>query len=122
MDYIHIRDMEFYSFHGVLPEETRLGQRFRVTVSIATDLHHAGETDDLHHTVSYAEVYKVCQKIVEGKPFKLIESVAEKIAAEILGTYSNIVKGIRVEVIKPDPPIPGHYKEVSVAITRGVFA
>lgn len=122
MDYIHIKDMEFYGYHGVLPEETKLGQRFRVTLAIATDLQHAGETDNLAHTVSYAEVYDICQKIVEGKPYKLIETVAEQVAREVSETYPNAVKGIRVEVIKPDPPIPGHYREVSVEITRGVFA
>lgn len=122
MDYIHIKDMEFYGYHGVLPEETKLGQRFRVTLAIATDLQHAGETDNLEHTVSYAEVYDICQKIVEGKPYKLIETVAEQVAREVRETYPNAVKGIRVEIIKPDPPIPGHYREVSVEITRGVFA
>ncbi len=122
MDYIHVKDMEFYGYHGVLPEETKLGQRFRVTLSIASNLQHAGETDNLEHTVSYAEVYEVCKEIVEGTPFKLIEAVAEKIAQEILKTYQAYVSGIRVEVIKPDPPIPGNYKEVSVEITRGVFA
>lgn len=122
MDYIHLKDMEFYGFHGVLPEETKLGQRFRVTLAIATDLQHAGETDNLMHTVSYAKVYDICQKIVEGKPYKLIETVAEQVAREVRETYPNAVKGIRVEIIKPDPPIPGHYREVSVEITRGVFA
>ena len=122
MDYIHLKDMEFYGYHGVLPEETKLGQRFRVTLAIATDLQHAGETDNLMHTVSYAEVYDICQKIVEGKPYKLIETVAEQVAREVRETYPNAVKGIRVEIIKPDPPIPGHYREVSVEITRGVFA
>ncbi len=122
MDYIHVKDMEFYGYHGVLPEETKLGQRFRVTLSIASNLQHAGETDNLDHTVSYAEVYEVCKEIVEGTPFKLIEAVAEKIAQEILKTFQAYVSGIRVEVIKPDPPIPGNYKEVSVEITRGVFA
>lgn len=122
MDYIHIKDMEFYGYHGVLPEETKLGQRFRVTLAIAMDLQYAGETDNLEHTVSYAEVYDICQKIVEGKPYKLIETVAEQVAKEVRETYPNAVKGIRVEIIKPDPPIPGHYREVSVEITRGVFA
>lgn len=122
MDYIHIKDMEFYGYHGVLPEETKLGQRFRVTLAIATDLQHAGETDNLDHTVSYAEVYDICQRIVEGRPYKLIETVAEMVAKEVRDAYPDRVKGIRVEIIKPDPPIPGHYKEVSVEITRGVFA
>lgn len=122
MDYIHIKDMEFYGYHGVLPEETKLGQRFRVTLAIATDLQHAGKTDNLDHTVSYAEVYDICQRIVEGRPYKLIETVAEMVAKEVRDAYPDRVKGIRVEIIKPDPPIPGHYKEVSVEITRGVFA
>ncbi|MFJ8264262.1 dihydroneopterin aldolase [Rummeliibacillus sp. NPDC094406] len=122
MDYIHIKDLEFYGYHGVLREETKLGQRFRVTLAIATDLQHAGETDELDNTVSYAEVYDLCKEVVEGKPYKLIEAVAEKIAAVVCETYPNAVKGIRVEVIKPDPPIPGHYREVSVEITRGAFA
>lgn len=122
MDYIHLKDMEFYGYHGVLSEETKLGQRFRVTLTIATDLKRAGETDELKNTVSYAEVYDICKRIVEGKPYKLIETIAEKIAKEIRDTYPVAVKGVRVEIIKPDPPIPGHYKEVSVEITRGVFA
>ncbi|MGG0657411.1 dihydroneopterin aldolase [Rummeliibacillus pycnus] len=122
MDYIHIKDMEFYGYHGVLPEETKLGQRFRVTLAIATDLQHAGETDELDNTVSYAEVYDLCKEVVEGEPYKLIEAVAEKIAKVIRKAYPDAVKGIRVEVIKPDPPIKGHYKEVSVEITRGGFA
>ena len=80
MDYIHLNEMEFYGYHGALPEETKLGQRFRVTVSLATDLSEAGKTDDLDKTVNYAEVYSVCRSIVEGEPVKLIETVAEKIA------------------------------------------
>ena len=37
----------------------------------------------------------------------------------ILATYPDKVKGVRVELIKPDPPIHGYYKEVSVEVTRG---
>lgn len=119
MDYIHLRDVEFYGYHGVLEAETTLGQRFRVTLKLAVDLKEAGQTDDLNKTVSYAEVYELTKKIVEGKPYKLIEAVAEKIAETILVTFNNQVKGVQVEVIKPDPPIPGHYREVAVEITRG---
>ena len=69
MDYIHLRDMQFYGYHGVLPEETMLGQRFRVTVSLAVNTKKAGETDDLQYTVNYVEVYELCKSIMEGKPF-----------------------------------------------------
>ena len=121
MDYIHVRDMQFYGYHGVLSEETRLGQRFRATVSLAVDIQAAGQTDDLNKTVSYVGVYDLCKEIIEGTPYKLIEAVAETIAARILHDYEGQVFGCRVEIMKPDPPIAGHYKEVAVEITRGQF-
>jgi dihydroneopterin aldolase len=121
MDYIHVNDMEFYGYHGVFPEEKKLGQRFRLTVSLAVDLREAGETDELVHTVHYGEVYEACRSIVEGEPKKLVEAVAEEIASRILLEFQ-LVKGVRVLMVKPDPPIPGHYKSVAIELTRGEFA
>ncbi|MDW0118719.1 dihydroneopterin aldolase [Sporosarcina thermotolerans] len=121
MDYIHLNEMEFYGYHGALREETVLGQRFRANVSLAVDLTEAGVTDDLQKTVNYAEVFDVCRSVVEGEPRKLIESVAEEIASSVMGRFAAQVKGIRVVLIKPDPPIRGHYASVSVDITRGQF-
>ncbi|MCZ2260596.1 dihydroneopterin aldolase [Sporosarcina sp. G11-34] len=121
MDYIHLNEMEFYGYHGALPEEKKLGQRFRLTVSLATSLEDAGLSDDLDKTVNYAEVYDLCKMVVEGEPVKLIETVAEIIATAILESYPEKVSGIRVVLVKPDPPIPGHYASVSVDVTRGRF-
>jgi dihydroneopterin aldolase len=109
--------MEFYGYHGVFSEETKLGQRFRVDLTVSLDLKKAGETDELEYSVNYAELYNVCKGIVEGKPFKLVEAVAEKIAAEILESFP-MVEETKIKVIKPDPPIPGHYQSVAVEITR----
>ncbi|MEI4771489.1 dihydroneopterin aldolase [Psychrobacillus sp. FJAT-51614] len=121
MDYIHLNDLEFYGFHGALPEETKLGQIFRVTISLACDLKKAGETDNLDETVNYAEVFELCKEIVEGKPYLLIEAVAETIASRILTVYESKVSGCRIQLIKPNPPIVGHYASVSVDITRGTL-
>jgi 7,8-dihydroneopterin aldolase/epimerase/oxygenase len=121
MDYIHLREMQFFGYHGVLPEETVLGQRFRASVSLAVDIQKAGQTDNLENTVSYVGVYEICKEVIEGTPFKLIEAVAETVASRVLSAYEGQVKGCRVEIIKPDPPIPGHYKEVAVEIVRGTY-
>lgn len=121
MDYIHLNDMEFYGYHGALPEENKLGQRFRLTVSLATDLAEAGQTDDLSKTMNYAEVYEMCKNIVEGEAVHLIETVAETVAGTIMTDFAEKVNGVRVVLIKPDPPIHGHYASVSVEITRGRF-
>jgi 7,8-dihydroneopterin aldolase/epimerase/oxygenase len=109
--------MEFYGYHGVFPEENRLGQRFKVDLCISLDLKKAGETDELEHSVNYGELFKICKGIVEGKPYKLVEAVAENIAGKLLAEFPLICEVI-VKVIKPDPPIPGHYKSVAVEITR----
>lgn len=109
--------MAFYGYHGVFPEETRLGQRFYVDLVVETDLKRAGETDHLNDSINYAELYQVCKDIVEGKPYKLVEAVAEKIAGEMLVRFGSISQ-VTVKVIKPDPPIHGHYESVAIEITR----
>lgn len=117
MDKIYINEMEFYGYHGVLPEETKLGQRFRLSLIVELDLKKAGETDDLNETVSYADIFDLCKDIVEGKPYQLIEAVAEKIAGDVLTNFVKINR-VTVKVIKPDPPIRGHYQSVAVEVIR----
>ncbi|MBM2812620.1 MAG: dihydroneopterin aldolase [Chloroflexi bacterium] len=98
--------MVFYGYHGVLPEERTLGQRFLVDVEMRTDLRRAGGTDALSDTVNYAEVYTAVRDIVTGPPLQLIESVAERIAAHILGAHGS-VESVRVRIRKPEVPLPG---------------
>ncbi|RTR26429.1 dihydroneopterin aldolase [Robertmurraya yapensis] len=117
MDKIYLNKMEFYGYHGVFPEENRLGQRFIVDLVVNVDLRRAGETDNLTYSINYGELYEVCKKIVEGEPFKLVEAVAEKIADTCLSQFTRAA-ACTVKVIKPDPPIPGHYESVAVEITR----
>jgi dihydroneopterin aldolase len=118
LDKIYVNRMEFYGYHGVFPEENRLGQRFAVDLSVSLDLQTAGETDELEHSVNYGELYNLCKEIVEGTPYKLVEAVAERIAACMLKEFG-LIEAVTVKVIKPDPPIPGHYSSVAVEITRG---
>lgn len=118
MDKIYVNKMEFYGYHGVFPEETRLGQRFIVDLMVEVDLKRAGESDDLVFSINYGELYVLCKEIVEGKPYKLVEAVAEKIADACL-TQFELALSCTVKIIKPDPPIPGHYESVAVEITRG---
>ncbi len=117
MDKIFVNKMEFYGYHGVFPEETRLGQRFIVDLMVEADLRRAGESDDLTYSINYGELYELCKGIVEGPPSKLVEAVAEKIAQACLSQFTRVMT-CTVRVTKPDPPIPGHYESVAVEITR----
>ena len=118
MDKIFVNQMSFYGYHGVFPEETKLGQRFKVDLMVETDLSKAGRSDNLEDSVNYGELYEVCKAVVEGKTFKLVESVAENIAADLLSKFPSI-QTCTVKVYKPDPPIPGHYESVAIEIVRG---
>lgn len=109
--------MVFYGYHGLFPEENKLGQRFIVDLELELDLKRAGETDDMSESVNYGRIYEETQKIVEGQAKQLVEAVAEDIASTMLGTFQKL-QAIKVTVLKPDPPIPGHYDSVAIEIYR----
>jgi len=115
-DRVLMRGLSFYGYHGVAPEENKLGQRFIVDIDLRTDLAEAGRTDDLSKTVDYVAVLADVRMIVEGPALKLIETVAEQIATKILNDYR--VNAVRVRVRKPDVPIPAVLEYVGVEIER----
>lgn len=112
---IHLRGMEFYAYHGMLEEEMILGQKFIIDV----DLYPAkwiNDSDNIEDTINYAQVYTVVQECIQRRRFKLIESLAEAIATNILEEFHCLK--IRVEVHKPNAPIPGLFRDISVEIIR----
>lgn len=114
-DRIILSGMRFFGHHGVFPEETRLGQAFVVDVEMYLDLTPAGTTDDLTLSVDYGQVYGGVKALVEGRPFKLLESLAEAIAQSVLRPP---VREVVVRVHKPQAPIPGVFADVAVEIRR----
>lgn len=116
-DKIIMQDMKFYGYHGVLDFETRDGQDFIVSVELSLDLGRAGQSDDLTETINYAEVYELVKGHVEGKPYQLIESLAENIARGILNFDGRIV-GVKVRLEKPQAPIEGDFAYMAVEIIR----
>ncbi len=105
MDRIRIRDLRFFGRHGVLPEENRLGQPFLVSLSLEADLEPAGRSDDLTRSIDYRKLVRLAGEVVEGPPVRLLETLAERIAARVLNTFP-IVRSVTVEVGKPNPPLP----------------
>lgn len=117
MDKVILEDMLFYGYHGLFPEERRLGQRFRVDLELFADLKQAGRSDKMEDSIHYGMVYDTVKEIVEGEAKNLIEAVAETIAAALLEQF-DLLHACRVKLIKPDAPIPGHFKSVAVDIYR----
>ena len=115
-DWLRLRTMTFYAHHGVSADERRRGTTFEVEVDLALDLRPAGHSDDLADTVDYPEVFHLVQDIVVGQEFKLVEALAEGIAAQILARFA--VQAVVARVRKLSPPIGGLLEAVEVEITR----
>lgn len=116
MDKIYFQRMSFYGYHGVFEAEAQLGQRFYVDLELSLDLSQAGESDDLNHTVNYADIFTCVQQIVEGERFKLVEALTARIARQLLEQFP--ITEAKVKVTKPNPPINGHYDSVAIEMVR----
>ncbi len=117
MDKITLKNLSFFGTHGVLKEETVLGQKFFVDVVLHTDTQAAGLSDDVGQTVSYADVYEDVKIQVEERRYDLIEALAEQIAGDILTKYKAI-EMVDVEIRKPEAPVRGIFDYFAVTIRR----
>jgi len=115
VDKIILENMLFYGYHGVLPEENRLGRRFVVSLTLGSDTKAAAQNDDMSLSLNYAEIYAAVKDIMEGQPVKLLETLAESIADKILAMGAQT---ICVTVKKLHPPVPGQMDFAAVEIER----
>jgi dihydroneopterin aldolase len=116
-DRILVQRIAVFAYHGLLEEEARLGQRFYVSLDCRLDLAPAGRSDDVAHTVSYADLTEIVTRIATQRRFSLIEALAEAIAAEILARHPLVV-ALSVRVDKPSAPVPAVIEGVAIEITR----
>ena len=100
---IYLRNMRFYAFHGVLPQEGIVGNDYLVNLVLDYDFSSALKTDDLQGTLNYAEVY---QKVREemAVPSKLLEHVAGRIAHRLFSDFPEIQK-LQLSITKVNPPM-----------------
>lgn len=116
-DEIHIENLEIFANHGVFPEETKLGQKFLVSITMYTNTRKAGKTDDLENSIDYGSVAVLATAYMKENTSKLIEAAAENLAEKLLLTYS-LIEGVTIEVKKPWAPVRLPLENVSVKITR----
>ncbi len=117
-DTLRVRNMRFFAFHGLLPEEARLGQKFEVDVDLRLPLAAAGVSDDPTRTVDYAQLFTVVEGIVNGeRRFGLVEAIAEAVARAIGEAFPSVASAC-VRVRKPNPPVAGHFDGLEIEIER----
>lgn len=116
LDTVTVSGITATGHHGVFDHERRDGQPFVADLVLHLDLQPAGTTDDLTQTAHYGELAELVHGIIAGKPFQLIEALAETIAAAVLGSFP--VAAVDVTVHKPKAPIHVPFGDVSVTLRR----
>ena len=116
-DTLIIKNMTFYAFHGDDIKERELGQRYEVDVELKFDMVKAVKEDDIKYTINYKKVYKLIERIIIGRRFNLIETLAGIIADECLNNFD--IEEIKVYVRKLKPPVEGILDYVESVIIRG---
>jgi dihydroneopterin aldolase len=114
---IRIKKATFYGYHGVRSEEQSVGGKFEADVDIYTDFTDAAKKDSLHETIDYHKVYKFLYKMALEQKYYLIESLAMKIADELLINFKSIKK-ISVRIRKNNPPLGGVVDCVEVEVIK----
>lgn len=101
--YIYLNDLLIYAYHGVSPQETKVGNTFHIDLKLKIDLSQAIESDDLSHTVSYADVYQTVAKEMAINS-KLLEHVAGRIVRKLFAEYPTI-EAVEIRLSKQNPPM-----------------
>ena len=98
MGTILIRELPVECVIGVHPHERRSRQRLLISVTVETPFRAAAENDELDHAVDYAALAERIEQIAVAGRFRLIETLAERIAEAL---FDARMRRLEVEVCKP---------------------
>lgn len=99
---------------GVTDEEQANPQEVRINLELAIDAAKAAQRDNVNDAVDYVRLVAVVKALVEGRAYRLMETMAEEIAALILREFPTP----EVEVNVTKRALPG-IDSATVEITRG---
>lgn len=114
MDTIYIEDLRIDTIIGIYEWERRIRQTVRLDIDMDFDIRAAAADDDVAQTLDYKSVAKRVIAFVQTSEFKLVETLAERIAALILSEFN--VQQVNLKLDKPYA-LRGA-KGVGVKITR----
>lgn len=113
-DRIFLRGLAVECVIGFIEWERRVKQTVVIDLELPVDCARAAETDDVANTVDYKKVAKRIIAFVEASEFKLVESLAHRIAMTVLEEFD--LAWVKLSVNKPGA-IRGS-RDVGVSIQR----
>jgi len=98
--HVFVRDLEIVASVGVLEHEKRYEQRIFVSADLAVRDDYDGVSDRLADVLDYSRVVDDIAKLTQSEHVNLIETLAERIAAQCLA--DSRVERVTVRIEKPD--------------------
>ncbi|MDR0507933.1 MAG: dihydroneopterin aldolase [Dysgonamonadaceae bacterium] len=115
MQYIELKGMIFYAYHGVMEQERKVGNTFTVDLKLHADLSEAIQTDRLENTINYAEVYNIVKEEL-AIPSQLLEHLAGRVVKHLKQKFPVIISA-EIRLAKLNPPVlGGDMKEAAVVM------
>ena len=112
---ISLNKLLFVGYHGLYPEEKKLGNNYSVEIDIDFTPKQ-GVIDQLDQTIDYVHVYAIVKKWMEI-PTPLLETLVGKIADDILSSQI-LANKVFVKITKLHLPISSFEGNVSVKIEK----
>jgi dihydroneopterin aldolase len=113
-DRIFLRGLTAECIIGFIDWERRVKQTVVLDLELPVDCAHAAITDDVADTLDYKKVAKRVLSFIEASEFKLVETLAHRLALLIIEEFS--LAWVRISVNKPGA-IRGS-RDVGVTIER----
>jgi dihydroneopterin aldolase len=114
-DVILLEGVQIPAALGVTAAERRMRRPVRLDVELERDLRAPGRSDRIASTIDYKAVYDAIEKVATGQDHRLVEALAERIAAALLAELD--VDAVTVSVRK-SRPFAGVVEYAGVRIRR----
>ena len=101
--HIYIKEARFHAYHGVMPQERKVGADFTVSLRVGADVSLAVDHDALDVTLNYATLYELVRQEMLI-PSELLEHVAGRIVQRIFQHFTQ-ARSVEVCVTKLNPPM-----------------
>lgn len=115
MDIVFLRDLKIEAIIGIFDWEREIKQTLSLDLEMAADVARAAKTDAIEDTLDYKAVAKRLIEFVGQSEYKLVETLAERVAEIVLSEFD--VPWIRLRVNKPGAV--RYAGDVGVIIERG---
>ncbi len=112
---IELKQLRFFAFHGLYPEEKKTGNEFEIDLTVAF-IPLSGTITGLDDTVNYAALYEVLRAEMQ-RPRELLETFAMEMTEIIHRSFAH-AKKISISITKLHLPIPAFTGKATVSYQR----